>query len=176
MAAHQAPPSLGFSRQEHWRWWGTGKPDILQSMGSWRVRHDLTTEQQQAIAVLQGNCITQRRRNKRTWGTFVQYKRRILQFWSPCIIANKICLVYYPNIHNLGMERERNLQSNLQLKLKMTTSYAGKCSCTMVKSGCFRIRQFWNQIPAPSFTSWESWITLLVTMLTSIKQVIIVVA
>ena len=29
------------------RWWGTGKPGMLQSMGLWRVRHDLATEQQQ---------------------------------------------------------------------------------------------------------------------------------
>ena len=29
------------------RWWGTGKPGMLQSMGLRRVRHDLATEQQQ---------------------------------------------------------------------------------------------------------------------------------
>ena len=28
------------------RWWGTGKPGMLQSMGLQRVRHDLVTEQQ----------------------------------------------------------------------------------------------------------------------------------
>ena len=28
------------------RWWGTGKPGMLQSMGSQRVRHDSATEQQ----------------------------------------------------------------------------------------------------------------------------------
>ena len=28
------------------RQWRTGKPGVLQSMGSWRVRHDLATEQQ----------------------------------------------------------------------------------------------------------------------------------
>ena len=27
------------------RWWGTGKPGVLQSMGLQRVRHDWTTEQ-----------------------------------------------------------------------------------------------------------------------------------
>ena len=26
-------------------WWGSGKPGVLQSMGSWRVRHNLMTEQ-----------------------------------------------------------------------------------------------------------------------------------
>ena len=30
------------------RWWRTGKPDVLQSMGSQRVTHDWTTEQQQS--------------------------------------------------------------------------------------------------------------------------------
>ena len=28
------------------RWWRTGKPGVLQSMGSWRVRHNFVTEQQ----------------------------------------------------------------------------------------------------------------------------------
>ena len=28
------------------RWWVTGKPGVLQSMGSWRVRRDLVAEQQ----------------------------------------------------------------------------------------------------------------------------------
>ena len=28
------------------RWWGTGRPGMLQSMGSQRVRHDWVTEQQ----------------------------------------------------------------------------------------------------------------------------------
>ena len=31
------------------RWWGTGKPGMLQSMGSWRVIHNLMTEQQTTI-------------------------------------------------------------------------------------------------------------------------------
>ena len=31
------------------RWWRTGKPVVLQSMGSQRVRHDWATEQQQNI-------------------------------------------------------------------------------------------------------------------------------
>ena len=30
-----------------WRWWGTGKTGVLQSMGSRRVVHDLVTKQQQ---------------------------------------------------------------------------------------------------------------------------------
>ena len=29
------------------RWWGTGKPGVLQSMGSQRIRHDWVTGQQQ---------------------------------------------------------------------------------------------------------------------------------
>ena len=29
------------------RWWRTGKPGVLQSMGLWRIRHDLATEQRQ---------------------------------------------------------------------------------------------------------------------------------
>ena len=27
-----------------WRWWGTGKPGVLQSTGLQRVRHDLANE------------------------------------------------------------------------------------------------------------------------------------
>ena len=33
------------------RWWRTGKPGMLQSMGSQRVRHDLAMEQQQKKGV-----------------------------------------------------------------------------------------------------------------------------
>ena len=32
------------------RWWSTGKPGVLQSMGSQRVWHDLVTEQQLSIS------------------------------------------------------------------------------------------------------------------------------
>ena len=38
-AAHQAPPSMGFSRQEYW----SGVP-LLQFMGSQRIGHDWGTE------------------------------------------------------------------------------------------------------------------------------------
>ena len=34
------------------RWWRTGKPRVLQSKGSWRVRHDLMIEQQQFFPTL----------------------------------------------------------------------------------------------------------------------------
>ena len=34
------------------RWWRTGKPGVLQSMGSRRVRHDLVAEQQQTCCML----------------------------------------------------------------------------------------------------------------------------
>ena len=36
--------SMGMSLSRSRRWWRTGKPDVLQSMGSLRVRHDLATE------------------------------------------------------------------------------------------------------------------------------------
>ena len=36
------------------RWWRTGKPDVLQSLGSERLGHDLATEQQQLL-LLQGS-------------------------------------------------------------------------------------------------------------------------
>ena len=43
-AAYQAPPSMGFSRQEYWSWVPlpslTEEPGRLQSMGSKRVGHD----------------------------------------------------------------------------------------------------------------------------------------
>ena len=34
------------------RWWGTGNPGVLQSMGSQEVRNDLTTEHQQRQRIL----------------------------------------------------------------------------------------------------------------------------
>ena len=45
------------------RWWRTGKPGVLQSMGSQRVRHDLAREQQQ----LRSESMSQiRRQNSRS--------------------------------------------------------------------------------------------------------------
>ena len=38
--------SMDTSLGKLWRYWRTGKPGKLQSMGSQRVRHDLATEQQ----------------------------------------------------------------------------------------------------------------------------------
>ena len=35
------------------RWWGTGKPGVLQSMGSQRVGHDWGTERQQSTPILE---------------------------------------------------------------------------------------------------------------------------
>ena len=61
-AAYQAPPSMGFSRQEYWsgvplpspqwtwvwvnsrRWWWTGRSGVLRFVGSQRVGHDWATE------------------------------------------------------------------------------------------------------------------------------------
>ena len=34
------------------RWWGTGRPGVLQSLGSWRVGHNRMTEQQQHTVLL----------------------------------------------------------------------------------------------------------------------------
>ena len=46
--AHQAPPPMGFSRQEYWSGVPlpspTGRPGMLQFMGSQRVGHDWGTE------------------------------------------------------------------------------------------------------------------------------------
>ena len=44
------------------RWWRTRKSDVLQSMGSQRVRHDLATEQQRDVTSLQ-LCIGAMRKN-----------------------------------------------------------------------------------------------------------------
>ena len=38
---------MDMSLSNVWRWWRIGKPGVLQSMGSQRIRHDLATEQQQ---------------------------------------------------------------------------------------------------------------------------------
>ena len=35
-------------------WWWTGKPGVLQSMGSWRVRHEWGTELNQSLNILIG--------------------------------------------------------------------------------------------------------------------------
>ena len=42
--------SVSMSLSNLGRWWRTGKPGVLQSMGSQRVWHDLVSEQQQLCA------------------------------------------------------------------------------------------------------------------------------
>ena len=48
------------------RWWGTGEPGMLQSMGLWRVRHDLAIEQhlwaysRPAQLQVTGRCLSQK--------------------------------------------------------------------------------------------------------------------
>ena len=41
-----------------WTWWGIGRPGMQQSMGSQRVRHNLTTEQQQQYIYSLGRLAT----------------------------------------------------------------------------------------------------------------------
>ena len=45
--------SVDTRRANSRRWWWTGKTDVLQSMGSQRVRHDLATGQPQPWTLLQ---------------------------------------------------------------------------------------------------------------------------
>ena len=42
MAAHQAPPSLGFSRQEHWR--GLPFPSPVQESGKWKWSRSVVSD------------------------------------------------------------------------------------------------------------------------------------
>ena len=45
------------------RWWGTGRPDKLQSTGSQRIGHDWATEQQQQLPMKEScHCQTRHRR------------------------------------------------------------------------------------------------------------------
>ena len=77
----------GFSRQEYWsgvplpspqwtwvwansrRWWRTGRPGVLQSMGSQWIRHYIETEQKQQISVRMGK---QKVLKKRKWGWWIK--------------------------------------------------------------------------------------------------------
>ena len=53
------------------RWWRTGKPGVLQSMGSQRVRHNLATEQQQLDSDIQH--------------IFMYLSFLYLPWWSACL-------------------------------------------------------------------------------------------
>ena len=39
------------------RWWGTGRPGVLQSMGSQRVGHDWVTEQHHSILIFRAKLL-----------------------------------------------------------------------------------------------------------------------
>ena len=48
-------------------WWWTGRPGVLQSMGSQRVRHDWTEQKTHCIKILQSKCKTNKQtKNKNT--------------------------------------------------------------------------------------------------------------
>ena len=49
------------------RWWRTGKPGVLQPMGSQRVRHSLATEQQQHAQIKTISKCTKQRPIKQQW-------------------------------------------------------------------------------------------------------------
>ena len=64
-------------------WWWTGKPGILQSMGSQRVRHNLQTEQQH-YSWLRGNesACQCRRHRFGPWVGKIPWKRK----WQPTLV------------------------------------------------------------------------------------------
>ena len=48
--------SIDMSLSKLWEWWKTGKPGVLQSVGSQRVGYDWATEQQQVLYWAHCNC------------------------------------------------------------------------------------------------------------------------
>ena len=49
-------------------WWWTGRPGVLQSMGSQRVRHDWVTDQQQSCGFWESSLQTWMQTGARSWG------------------------------------------------------------------------------------------------------------
>ena len=69
------------------RWWRTGKPGMLQSMGSKRPGHDLVTEQQARL----GDLV-----QLRFWHHFgSQNWGHSISIWQKEIIARLFCLLWY---------------------------------------------------------------------------------
>ena len=63
------------------RWWRTGKPGVLQSMGLQRVRHDSATEQQSIYELHHGKEELERTDSK--WGGK----------WNECFFVNNLFLI-----------------------------------------------------------------------------------
>ena len=56
-AAHQAPPSMGFSRQEYWSGMPLPSPEVLYFWQIWNQRiSELTMSHDYVIMNLQGDC------------------------------------------------------------------------------------------------------------------------
>ena len=72
MAAHQAPPSLGFSRQEHWS--GLPLPFPMQESKKWKLSHSGVSDSLQPHW-LQPR-LSQKKRMERKWENI---KRRFLE-------------------------------------------------------------------------------------------------
>ena len=56
--------SMNVSWASTWRWWRTGRPGVLQSMGPCRIRHDWATEPQQQGQVTRAPAAVQNSRAK----------------------------------------------------------------------------------------------------------------
>ena len=87
-------------------WWWIGKPGVLQSMGSERVRHDWATEQTELIADLQccvGFCCTAHQISYTYIHSFSDsIPRQVIEYWVELLVLySRSLLVIYFNIYSV---------------------------------------------------------------------------
>ena len=106
------------------RWWKTGKPGMLQSMGSQRVGHDWVTQQHNYFPTPLYLCGTAHTlRNKTSEKSYIAQKKL---FFSPTFVSKWILLAYSFNIHS-------SICSNQQLESIKRTGTATNCYSISIK-------------------------------------------
>ena len=81
MAAHQAPPSLGFSRQEHWS--GVPFPSPMHESEKWKWSRSVVSDPQQPHELQPSRLLRPRLWHFRDWGLSLAKTA-----WSNCAVSN----------------------------------------------------------------------------------------
>ena len=99
-----------------WRWWGTGKPGVPQSMGSQSIRQDWATEQQRQHEKIKSHVLTDEHLLRNQTASVVYYnperlsrllrKTLLLKFSNPCSLA--VLLQIFTN-HRYPSNRPKTL-------------------------------------------------------------------
>ena len=147
-------------------WWWTGKPGVLQSMGSQRVGHDCVTELTELMAQWWGICLPSRRHGSNTWVRKILWRRK----WQPTPVflpGNSYFLLdrgaWYVTV--LGISKELNMTEQTDaFRSQLSEKIFSKSK--LIKIIC--LSQFWSIVMFLNdyWFPWKFWFCLSLEMVT----------